>query len=131
MRIGRRPGAGIVEADILVAGELQIDRIQARLELLAAARADQDRRRTFTSASAGFQGAAANNAAAVVPPKAATAKSSTTATSYCWTHGSSKNTAHTSKTCNNKAEGHDGEATSKDKKGGSDKVWGPKIKKAE
>ena len=29
------------------------------------------------------------------------------------------------------AEGHDDEATFKDKKGGSDKVWGPKIKKAE
>ena len=131
-----RMGYNLVEATGLFDRDCRAWRdLAPALKMMAAfqthfQRADQDRRRTITSASAGFQGAA-NNAAAVVPPKAATAKSSNTATSYCWTHGSSKNTAHTSKTCNNKAEGHDDEATSKDKKGGSDKVWGPKIKKAE
>ena len=85
-------------------------------------KADVDRRRTMTSASAGFQGAA-NNATEAA---AAAVIVSTVPLSYCWTHGSSKNTAHTSATCLNKAEGHVDDATIKNKKGGSDKVWGPK-----
>jgi hypothetical protein len=44
---------------------------------------------------------------------------------YCWTHGHRVRKSHTSKTCMNKAEGHDDKATSKDTKGGSkaNKDW--------
>lgn len=47
----------------------------------------------------------------------------TTATSYCWTHGSSRNLEHTSLTCRAKADGHVDSATVTHKHGGSDKVW--------
>ena len=44
---------------------------------------------------------------------------------YCWMHGHRVRKSHTSKTCTNKAEGHDDKATSKDTKGGStaNKDW--------
>ena len=38
---------------------------------------------------------------------------------YCWTHGHCVHKSHTSKTCTNKAEGHNDKATSKDTKWGS------------
>lgn len=50
-------------------------------------------------------------------------KETPAATSYCWTHGTSRNVAHTSSTCRAKAEGHVDNATSTNKQGGSDKVW--------
>jgi hypothetical protein len=49
----------------------------------------------------------------------------TATTGYCWTHGSSNNTAHTSATCKNQAPGHKDTATLTNKLGGSDKVWTP------
>ena len=42
-------------------------------------------------------------------------------TSYCWTHGRTKNKKHTSATCRNRAEGHKEEATLTNKMGGSTK----------
>ena len=42
-----------------------------------------------------------------------------TACTYCWTHGLCFNTAHNSKTCSNKAAGHQDEATFADMMGGS------------
>ena len=89
-------------------------------------KAEFDRRRNITSQSAGFHGA---HKATVTTPKAVapvTTVAPTTSTSYCWTHGTSKNAKHTSSTCENKAEGHQDDATSTDKKGGSTKIWGPK-----
>ena len=83
--------------------------------------ADKDRSRNMTSGSAGFQGA--NKATAATTPNAVVANNST---SYCWTHGSSKNLKHTSRTCENKAKGHQDDATIDDKKDGSEKIWGPK-----
>jgi hypothetical protein len=90
--------------------------------------ADVDCRLITTTGCAGFH--SANKVTMTPTPKE---KSNTVVTdnaplSYCWTHGSSKNVKHTSKTCENKAEGHDDNATMKDKKGGSTKVWGPKPK---
>ena len=43
--------------------------------------------------------------------------------SYCWTHGSSTNSRHTSATCNNKAEFHQDGATLADKMGGSEYAY--------
>ena len=43
--------------------------------------------------------------------------------SYCWTHGTSRNTRHNSKTCRAKADGHQDESTDANKMGGSEKVW--------
>jgi hypothetical protein len=90
--------------------------------------ADVDRRLTTTTGSAGFH--SANKATVTTMPKekSDTVVADNAPLSYCWTHGSSKNVKHTSKTCENKAEGHDDDATMKDKKGGSTKVWGPKPK---
>jgi hypothetical protein len=50
----------------------------------------------------------------------------TTPMGYCWTHGSSKNTQHTSRTCTRKAEGHNDAATFRNKMGGSTKTWTPR-----
>lgn len=38
---------------------------------------------------------------------------------YCWTHGTTKNPRHTSKTCNDRREGHKEDATAENKQGGS------------
>ena len=45
---------------------------------------------------------------------------------YCWTHGLNHNKAHTSATCNNKAEGHQDDATVDDIKGGSTSFFPPR-----
>jgi hypothetical protein len=41
---------------------------------------------------------------------------------YCWTHGLSKNPAHTSRTCESKATGHCNTATLENRKGGINKI---------
>ena len=83
--------------------------------------AEKDRRYLITAGSAGFH--KANKATAVTAPNVVVAN---TSTSYCWTHGSSKNLKHNSRTCENKADGHQDDATLSDKKDGSNKIWGPK-----
>ena len=45
-------------------------------------------------------------------------------TSYCWTHGRTRNRLHTSESCRNKAEGHKSEATLENKLGGSERYCG-------
>jgi len=45
-------------------------------------------------------------------------------TSYCWTHGRTRNRLHTSESCRNKAEGHNSAATLTNKLGGSDRYCG-------
>lgn len=42
---------------------------------------------------------------------------------YCWTHGSSKNSKHTSKTCKNKADGHQDDSTFRNKMGGNTSTY--------
>ena len=49
--------------------------------------------------------------------------STQTPLTYCWTHGHSTSGRHTSKTCKNKATGHQDEATATDTMGGSTRVW--------
>jgi hypothetical protein len=44
---------------------------------------------------------------------------------YCWTHGSTPNAAHTSATCNHKAEGHIDAATWRNKQGGNPGAYVP------
>ena len=41
--------------------------------------------------------------------------------SYCWTHGRTRNNSHTSKTCRNKAKGHNDDATLENRLGGSNR----------
>jgi hypothetical protein len=48
-----------------------------------------------------------------------TKRNRTTSRSYCWTHGCTHNPYHTSKTCVNRAEGHQVAATYDNKLGGS------------
>jgi hypothetical protein len=57
----------------------------------------------------------------------AAAKPSPTATTrgYCWTHGSTANTAHSSATCKNKADGHIDTATWRNKAGGNPNAYVP------
>jgi hypothetical protein len=58
------------------------------------------------------------------PNMAATVATTTTGTpTYCWTHGSSNNSRHTSATCMNPAEGHQAAATMDNPLGGSTRVW--------
>jgi hypothetical protein len=42
---------------------------------------------------------------------------------FCWTHGCSSNTRHTSMSCRNRAEGHQELSTIDNKMGGSEKIW--------
>ena len=44
---------------------------------------------------------------------------------YCWTHGTSTNSSHTSATCHNKAVGHQDTATLANKMHGSEYVYSP------
>lgn len=112
--------------------------------------ADQDRRLTTTTSSAGYHGANA----ATAPPRAPSAPRpitppSTTATptvaktltttqptrgpdlrphvSYCWTHGHLKNPKHTSLTCNWKAADHRDDATATNTLGGSTALFQPRA----
>ena len=63
-----------------------------------------------------------------VPPRPPAPGGPPPALTYCWTHGSSINIKHTSSTCKNKAEGHQDNATTENKMGGSEKIWtGPRI----
>ena len=91
--------------------------------------AEKDRRFLITTGSAGFHKAnkatTAVTAVDVVITKGMYGLPQA-GTSYCWTHGSSKNAKHNSGTCENKADGHQDDATINDKKGGSTKIWGPK-----
>lgn len=41
---------------------------------------------------------------------------------YCWTHGVTSNASHNSRTCTNKAPGHQNDATIDNMKGGNDRV---------
>jgi hypothetical protein len=51
---------------------------------------------------------------------------------YCWTHGLSKNAAHSSSTCENKAEGHNDAATLDNRMGGVNRInFGRSGKKRE
>jgi hypothetical protein len=82
--------------------------------------ADKDRRLTLTTSTAGFHAA---NQAQSPPP--------TPMSSYCWTHGYSKNLSHTSKTCNKKAANHQDDATATHTMGGSTKVWTARVPKSD
>jgi hypothetical protein len=85
---------------------------------------DVERRRQLTAQQAGFHGA--NHTTTAATPQANNTRSNNTSPSntsevhcegialyYCWTHGLSRNYAHTSKTCKTPAEGHQKEATFK------------------
>jgi len=45
-------------------------------------------------------------------------------TSYCWTHGHTTNSSHTSASCEKQADGHEVTATKTNRMGGSDHVYG-------
>jgi hypothetical protein len=54
------------------------------------------------------------------------ASSRPTMLSYCWTHGHTKNKAHNSRTCTNKAEGHREDATAANNLGGATSECAPR-----
>jgi hypothetical protein len=92
--------------------------------------ANTERVRRLTIRTAGFHGA---NAAVPATPSRQTASmiqqpvitspgAGGTVIYYCWSHGYSKNAAHTSATCNNKREGHKNDANSEDRKGGNERM---------
>lgn len=107
-------------------------------------RMDVDRLDGMTTETAGYQGAANSiisqptintlmtelallrtavaNAAMAQQP-APIARAALPPTHYCWTHGASRNAAHTSNTCRNKQPGHNDAATLDNQMGGSDRVW--------
>jgi hypothetical protein len=108
-------------------------------------KANEERVRLLTADGAGYHGAnaatAAATAAAATAAAAAAAASTATAAPpatqpppfvlsngvpmfYCWTHGLGKNRAHTSGTCQNKADGHKDEATADNMMGGNNTIMG-------
>ena len=109
--------------------------------------ADQDRRLTATTSTAGFHGAnaacatttrsipAATPRTVTPPPTLPTAAIPTVSprgpdlrphTSYCWTHGHLKNPKHTSVTCNYKHADHQDAATATNTMGGSTAIFIPR-----
>jgi hypothetical protein len=59
------------------------------------------------------------------PANSTTPRSLTSARGYCWTHGSTTNSTHTSATCKNKAPGHVDTATWRNKCGGNAQRYVP------
>jgi hypothetical protein len=65
------------------------------------------------------------------PTMAATIATAATGTpTYCWTHGTSTNSRHTSATCMNPAEGHQTTATMENPMGGSTRIWSEEDRRA-
>ena len=105
--------------------------------------ADQDRRLTTTSGSAGYANAATvarppPAPRTVTPPPTATMPTSAAPSaprgpdlrphsSYCWTHGHLKNPKHNSVTCNFKHADHRDEATATNTLGGSTALFVPRA----
>lgn len=104
-------------------------------------KANKERLRKLTAQTAGYHGANATTmmpthpapptapaatvpttAAAITAPNAAVRTDNGLTMHYCWTHGLGKNRAHTSATCNNKAEGHVDAATADNMMGGNDRI---------
>jgi hypothetical protein len=83
---------------------------------------DQDRRLTTTTATAGYHGANATVQTPATPAPAANTPTTTPRTSYCWTHGTSRNLRHNSTTCLYKGDGHQDAATHDNTMGGNTKV---------
>jgi hypothetical protein len=112
--------------------------------------AARDRAMLATTANAGYQANLANETTPQQNPAAARAQATadanqaqitvllaalaarndvvniaTTGTlSYCWTHGTTRNLAHTSASCNNKQPGHQDDATATNRMGGSNTMCG-------
>ena len=94
---------------------------------------EKTRLNKMTAQAAGFHGA--QNAKHIVPDDQANAAADQQAGKsrdlfvsdgiplfYCWTHGLSKTSQHTSKTCTNQNEGHCTEATLENRLGGVNKI---------
>eukprot|EP00978_Attheya_sp_CCMP212_P024271 scaffold76012_cov52-Attheya_sp.AAC.3 len=72
-----------------------------------------------------FLGTTASLAGSVITQATTVHPNALTNNSYCWTHGISRNRAHTSiSTCEHPAEGHQTAATLDNQMGGSTRVWG-------
>jgi hypothetical protein len=71
-----------------------------------------------------FRAAATNNAKPTSNPVKPTARG------YCWTHGSTTNSSHSSATCRNKAPGHIDTATWRNKQGGNATTYVPPVRRA-
>jgi hypothetical protein len=69
------------------------------------------------------QTTAADTLAALLAAQSNTRQPTTRGKSFCWTHGITSNTEHTSHSCKNPAEGHQIQATMENKMGGNTKVW--------
>jgi hypothetical protein len=123
------------------------------------ARHDRDRIETTTTASAGYAGAVQpildpvpDGAALAVtalpsgpelialltelaslrkaqPGPTTPTRTASTARGYCWTHGSTTNSAHTSATCKNKAPGHVDTATWRNQCGGNSTRYVPPTRR--
>jgi len=96
-------------------------------------------KRAVTAAQAGYNSAHAATASSKSTPSSSTPTATPTCTPcgtsnniklyYCWTHGLGKNKDHTSKTCKNKAEGHQDDAHIGNMMGGSTRLIVPRSKK--
>ena len=76
--------------------------------------ANKERRRVLTSKEVGYVNAATHKA----PPATKTAAVPTATMFYCWSHGLSHFSGHTSTSCNHPVEGHRKEATMENMLGG-------------
>jgi hypothetical protein len=97
---------------------------------------NKERLRKLTAGNAGFHGA---HAAEILPPPASAAAASAIPSAhvptalvdglvklyYCWSHGLSPHSNHTSRTCLHPKEGHDLEATVMDRRRGSNFIKQP------
>ena len=84
--------------------------------------ADKERRRTLTSRDAGYANAAVK--------QMVQDNKENLGLYYCWTHGLGRNADHTSKTCTNKAHGHQLDSTLFNMLGGNNRIHRGKNERA-
>ena len=82
--------------------------------------ANKERHRQMTASAAGYANAATQQSNSKKDDASTTCnRTGATNAYYCWSHGVSKNSKHTSATCNNKFPNHCSDATIWDTKGGN------------
>ena len=112
--VAAQPTVPITPATEMAALKLQIETLTAAMAAASYASPNAVPRTVYTA-----------------PTMAATIATAATGTpTYCWTHGTSTNSRHTSATCMNPAEGHQTTATMENPMGGSTRIWSEEDRRA-
>jgi hypothetical protein len=91
-------------------------------------KADKERRKKLSSKQAGYSNLASDKPTTKPPP--APSNENHPPYFYCWTHGYGTNPNHTGRTCTNKAENHNPNATFYNMMGGNNRIHRVRNEKA-